>query len=599
MSNIKILDQSTANRIAAGEVIDGPVSVVKELVENSIDAGSSNITIEIKNGGKDYIRVSDDGMGMNEEDAQLAFERHATSKIQTIDDISRINSLGFRGEALASICSVAMVELQTKKHNEVTGTYIENHGGKTIEKQQVGCNNGTTMVVKNLFYNVPARLKFLKSSGVESSLITDLITRFILGNTNIAFKYYNNGKLILSTTGNGSLKDAAYIVYGREFSKHLLKIDYKMRDVKISGYIGRPSASKHNRSYQTFFINGRYIKHSILSNALEEGYKALIMKNKFPVAILNIMLDPHKIDVNVHPSKLMIKFKEEEEVYNAVCFGVKDILAKNHTIKTFQEYENQSEKTLSVEEDNRRDGDRIYNSVLETMDDDTLAIPDISTESFPKNSSIEGIKQQNNDNNIIDDHTLDYRIIGQVFSTYILVEKDNMIYLIDQHAAHERILYEKYMEMYYNHSVEVQYLLTPMIIEVNAYEKEIIEANKETLNKLGYLIESFGDMCYAIRAVPVIFHQPAAVDAMVKEILALDKRKLPDKNKAPCLKESTIITMACKSAIKANMKLKTPEILALLQQITKAQIPNSCPHGRPIVITIKKYHLEKLFKRVL
>ncbi|HHU63534.1 MAG TPA: DNA mismatch repair endonuclease MutL [Clostridiales bacterium] len=599
MASIKILDQSTTNKIAAGEVIDGPASVVKELVENSIDAKSSNITIEIKNGGKDYIRVSDDGVGMSEQDSLLAFKRHATSKIQTIDDISNIESLGFRGEALASICSVAMVELQTKRHDEIIGTFIENHGGKVVQKQQIGCNSGTTVIVKNLFYNVPARLKFLKSSGIETGLITDLITRFILGNTNIAFKYYNNGKLILSTTGNGSLKDAAYVVYGRELSKHLLKVDNEIDNIKIYGYIGMPSATKHNRSYQTFFVNGRYIKHDLLSNALQQGYKALIMKNKFPVAILNIVMAPHNIDVNVHPSKLMIKFKDEKKVYNAIYSTVEDALAKNHRIKKFRGFYDQSEKTLSVKEENRINGSRAEGHVLEIEDGVHPSMFDISAENFPKSSLIEGIKQLNNDNNITDDQVPDYRIIGQVFSTYIIVEKDDVVYLIDQHAAHERILYQRYMEMYNNQNIGIQYLLTPMIIEVNAYEKEIIETNIQTLNKLGYVIEPFGDMCYAIRAVPMIFHQPAAVDAMVKEMLSLDRGKSPDKNGVPRLKESAIITMACKSAIKANMRLKTPEILALLQQITKEQIPNSCPHGRPIVITISKYRLEKLFKRVL
>ncbi|EOD01048.1 DNA mismatch repair endonuclease MutL [Caldisalinibacter kiritimatiensis] len=642
-SRIQILDNNTINKIAAGEVVERPASVVKELVENSIDAQATSISIEIVNGGKKYIRVTDNGTGIINDDIKLAFLRHSTSKIKKVEDLERITSLGFRGEALASIASVAQVQLLSKTKDSLSGRQVDVHGGEIISNKEVGCPKGTTVIVKNLFYNTPVRKKFLKSDNAESSHISETIYRLALGNPNIAFKYIKDNKLILKTPGNGDIYSTIYSLYGKEFADSLIKINYNGDDIKIDGYIAKPSYTRGNRNFQYFYVNGRFIKSRLLSKTLENEYKSLIPINKYPVCILYIDTNAKNIDANVHPTKIEIRFKNESILKYILSKSIKVALEEKNLIPSVtinskdkkEEVKQQkiidliedtdvnskpSDDNLLVIEDHTKDNIDFMNSTDVVQDRSSInySADTIESVEYTNNKSQIKDKQSKFVKNIIDNTGLsnsnipinaiekkqqtsikkipDMKIIGILFGTYILAEdsNDEVFYIIDQHAAHERIMYEKYKKEFENQTVTIQELLAPEIINLTHSEYQVVKDNIDIFNKLGFRIEGFGTNSVIIRSVPMLFGKPKSKQLFMD---ILDKIQDNIKNSYQ-LRIEKIMKMACTSAIKAGDKIENIEIERLLKDLRKADNPYTCPHGRPVIIKMSKYEIEKKFKRI-
>lgn len=585
---IRILDKATCDKIAAGEVVETPASVVKELVENSIDAGATSIVVEIKKGGKFLIRVTDNGEGMVREDVPRAFLRHATSKIQYIEDLERIRCLGFRGEALASIAAVSRVNITTRTRDSIEGTFYSIHGGREIEYREAGCPEGTTIEVMDLFYNTPARREYLKSDGQEASRVSDIICRLALSRTDISFRFINNGKVVLNTPGNGNLVDTVTSIYGWEIGDNLLEISCNERGVYIKGCISRPHITRATRSHQSFFINGRYVRSRFLSQVVEEAYKTLLMVNRHPIAVIFIEIDPGQVDVNVHPAKLQVKFKEEGGVREALAGCIKRCLNQGTWVaKPVRNYTRRQEK-----------GDG-YQQVLDLKE--VMECPHIAEERphqkvFVLEERVE-YNREEVDNNIKDDRDKlpSMKVIGQFLSTYILAEGRECVYLIDQHAAHERILYEKLVNWMKKERVNSQKLIEPIILELTPAEIYIVKGNLDILNRMGFEIEEFGSNALAIRSVPVFFGVPQT-RAFISDLI--DGFGRGEEAKDLRQKEEDIIRMACKKAVKANKKLTVQEMEGLIRQLNRAEMPFSCPHGRPVIVTLTKYELEKMFRRV-
>ena len=614
MSKILLLEQNVINKIAAGEVVERPASVIKELVENSIDSGATSITIEIKQGGISFIRVTDNGNGIASEEILIAFERHATSKINSAEDIENISSLGFRGEALASIASVCQVECITKTRKSISGTLIQIHGGEVTKQESIGCPEGTTMFVRNIFYNTPARLKFLKSQGTEAGYISEIINKLALGNPHISFKFINNNAVLLHTNGNNDLRNVIFHVYGKDFLRKMLPIEYIGNIITIKGFIGKPELYRSNRSQQSFFINNRYIKSSLLSRAVEDAYKNLIIINKFPVSILHLTINPQLVDVNVHPTKLEVRFEEESEIYTEVIEAIKTTLKQEILIPEVKLPFNKPVQTNNyAQEEILVDKKPVVQQVSSIMSD-TISIQEINRsnpsplESYEQKINTEDmVKETNkvlnpkhNAKDIPTENTLEsvlsnVRYIGQVFSTYIIVEKDNKLFMIDQHAAHEKVMYEKYFEQFKNAAVLTQQLILPLIIDVSYKEKNFIDSHLGILKQLGFDIDEFGPTSYAIRGVPMLFHRPAGEDFFREVIETLIQRNIKNIYE---LKADDLATMACKSAVKAHNQLSEQEIQQLIQQLFSLENPFNCPHGRPTIVSLTQYEIEKMFKRI-
>lgn len=622
MPKINILDEFTINQIAAGEVVERPASVVKELVENSIDAGSSAITVEIKDGGISFIRVTDNGEGMDQQDARMCFERHATSKIRSSDDLYDIRSLGFRGEALASIASVSQVEIFTRPRNAIAGTHVVNHGGSVISAHEVGCPEGTTVMVKNLFYNAPARLKFLKAPKTEAAYISDLMARLILAHPEISFRYINNGKAIYHSPGNGDLLSAIISVYGREVREQLIRIDRSddKSGLSVYGYLGRPSLARMNRNHQSFFVNGRYVKSPLLSKSLEEAHRSYLPLHHFPWAVLHISIPASRVDVNVHPAKTEIRFRQEEEVYSLMFRWIREALDAHPYIPdiTHQDIKEVNRADAEVNDDRNLDKRETENRNYgefglfnENSNDLKIKQEQVSFLTRPgqirhvyvhdgrfnrqeKKYAAEGLDGKIYEHNI--DGLVNFKIVGRIFSTYVVVEGEDSVFLIDQHAAHERLIYEQLKKSMEEHSAASQQLLPPVIIQLSHDEHVLLQEALEAFESLGFELEPFGGNAWAVRGIPA-----AVSGASVKELFynVLDQWKgEKDAHLSIAFKPHDIMKIACKQAVKARDPLSDREILSLLNDVREQKIPLTCPHGRPIIVTITKYELEKKFKRI-
>lgn len=694
MGKIVLLDDSTINKIAAGEVIERPASVVKEIVENSIDAGATNITVEIKNGGISYIRVTDNGKGIMQDDMEIAFERHATSKIRSADDLDDVKSMGFRGEALASIAEIAKVELISKTAQSDNGYRVLIEGGKVLESSEYGCPNGTTITIENLFFNTPVRYKFLKKDFTESGYIEDVITRIALVHPEIAIRLVNTGKTIVRTSGNGDLKSVIYNIYGKDIAENLINIDYEYEGMRVSGVIGKPVISRSNRTNQLFFVNKRYVKDKTLSGAAEQGFKGFITIGKHGFLILNIDMDPHLVDVNVHPAKLEVRFQEDNKVFKAVYHAIKDGLSnvdlvantssidgidhpeKNNNEKpeTFNFLNNTSfrdaikpiERTSEIKSQVANSVDEKFEDVMsrinkiqnminitnkvepktetteaqipeekivenKTYETQNSAINLENTKSedaekidetqfmdmyekmfgtaVKKNEVSEKVEDEvkefqpitKNDNiSVFEDNTEyklqpEYKYIGIAFNTYIIIEIKQDLYIIDQHAAHERIMYEKIKKNYYNENdKDSQLMLLPDIITLTNKEMGIYKDNREMFRKAGFMVDEFGENTIKLSGVPTIL-----LDLETKELFleALDEINTVARTARQEIEEKFIATVACKAAVKAHMVLERQEVEALLNELLVLPNPFTCPHGRPTAIRMTKNDIEKKFSR--
>mgnify|MGYP000947942576 FL=1 len=609
MHKIKLLDEYTIQKIAAGEIIERPASVIKELVENSLDAKATNIVVEITNGGKDYIRVTDDGEGILDSDLDLAFKRHSTSKIETVEDLFKIVSFGFRGEALSSISAVAKVEVLTKTSYSLTGTQAFVENGEIISKKPVGCPKGTTMIVRDLFYNIPVRRGFLKSESNESSYIDDTLYRFALGNTDVSFKYIKDNKVIFNTSKNNSLISNIYSLLGKDFSNNLIKVDYKSKNAHIYGYISNNTLYRGNRKHQYLYVNKRHVRNKIITNLIEDKYKSLIPINKFPVFILFIDVDPSFVDVNIHPTKQEIKFLNQDEINNSLENMIFNALNNNIYIQklTFErekkepDYEELPllfEKNLidiNVVDNNNESYNYIYKDNEKNKDIKEFNI-DVINQAHKENVQIEedlepkSLKEPINFLN-------SFRIIGVVFNTYILLEdiENEKLLIMDQHAAHERVMYERYKREFESEKIAIQNLLTPEILELSTWEVDIVNKNSKLLKDLGFIVEEFGQNSIILRGVPLLFGIPQAKNFFIEILDGLTK----DLKSGYDIKLDKIMKIACSKAIKGGDRITDVEIEKLIEQLKNADNPYTCPHGRPTIIEITKKDIEKEFKRIM
>ena len=651
MGKINLLDTEISNKIAAGEVVERPASVVKELVENSIDAGADRISVEIKNGGNTYIKVTDNGSGMERDDASVAFLRHATSKIATEEDLNAIYTLGFRGEALSSIGAVSMVDLYTKRKEDELGTHTTCEGGEIISDTDAGIPDGTTFIIKNLFYNVPARMKFLKKDATEAGYIGDIMTRFILSHPEIAFSFISNGKPVLTSYGDGKLENCIYSVYGKDYAAAMIKVDFASEYVRVTGLCGKGSTARANRTYQSFFINGRYIKSPLIMRAVEEAYKNQIMIGKFPTAVLNLEINPALVDINVHPTKLEVKFSNENEVYQAVYHAVKDALYRIADIPQIKKSEEKKPVCPSI----IKPDVVLPNAQIEIKTEPIKADvthekpkPDIIRISTPQISKPDTAPSQGTTppKTVFDKTTAavnapkmfeekmkafksfaeaqttaaskqpkapeaapvlktqapakpdepEFVLIGQIFDTYIIIQMGEEIRLIDQHAAHERLKYEELLEQLRTKKAYSQGLAIPSVIKLSSVELAAFLQNTDFFSSLGFEAEDYGNGSVIIRSIPTSF-----IDAEISEIFVEILSQLADNKKEIITekKERLLYQIACKAAIKANHKLSEQEQKELVKKVFALDAINTCPHGRPIVVAMTKKEIEKTFKRIV
>lgn len=696
---INILDDLTINKIAAGEVVERPSSVVKELLENAIDSGATQVVVDITDGGKKCIKISDNGSGILSSEVEKCFLRHATSKIKEIDDLYDLYSFGFRGEALASISAVSNIEMITKTKEEVIGTKIELSGSKIIKKEPIGTKDGTTITIKDLFFNTPVRAKFLKSTHAETINISDLINKLAIGNPGVRIKYINNKKLMLNTPGDNKLINVIRSIYGKEITDNLIEVDYEDEKIKIYGYIGNNNIYRSNKNLQHIYINKRYVRSKIILDAINESYKSIIPINKFGVCFLNITINPGEIDVNIHPTKLEVKFQDEKDVYIKIRDLIKNKLLNISLIGKYKSYTNNNEnyvqnklnhlgennleekvETSSNQNINQNKIDFEYKT--EPKEQDTLSLKEESKEynideredlssfkSFKEALEENETKDENEDyekaqNNKFDevsytqidnynsyqeqeqsdyysnmgysniktsrnreldskldeistqgsfletqDDTLDkiinnsqdskfrasdFKVIGTILNTYIVLEKGTSMYLLDQHAAHEKVLYEEYMTKFKSQSIDMQMLLDPIVIELSSVDMLDVEKNLNLFMKFGFEIEIFGDNHIMVRGVPNIFGT-AQSEKFIFQIID----NIGDLESSYDLKMDKIASMSCRAAIKANDKIHFDEIHSLLSKMEKCENPYTCPHGRPSMVEISKKEIEKMFKRIM
>ncbi len=620
MSEIQLLSQDTIDKIAAGEVVERPSSVVKELVENAIDAGAASVTVEIKDGGISLIRVTDNGCGIPEEEVRAAFRRHATSKIRTVEDLSTSGTLGFRGEALSSIAAVAQVEMITKAPDALLGVRYVIEGGKEQTFEEIGAPDGTTIFARNLFYHTPARRKFLKSAATEGGYISDLIDRLALSHPDISFRFINNRDERLHTSGNGRMRDIIYNVYGREITSNLVEMDVTDEAVSIGGLIGKPVISRGNRHYETYFVNGRYVKNTVISRAIEDAYKPYLMNHQFPFTVLTIDVDPSLVDVNVHPTKMEVRFADQNLIYDEVTQAVKDALVQRELIPevTFgreekkaeerqpaekrpeekptgekQTEEKQPEKKQTEKERNAGRAPEPFEKVRRQVYRETVrdSLPDRIGEPGPEQMELfEEDKLLNTEN--IKKH----KLIGQVFDTYWIVEFEDKMYIIDQHAAHEKVLYERFMKQLREKRQTSQMITPPLIVSLSAQEEDLLNRHRDSFAEVGFEIEPFGGREYAVSAVPANLYG-IADEALFHDLLDgltdLGGRTQQD---TVCEK---LASMSCKAAVKGNHSFSAAEAEALIGELLTLDNPYNCPHGRPTIISMSKYELEKKFKRIV
>ena len=668
MSNrINILDDLTINKIAAGEVVERPSSVTKELVENSIDAKSTQIVIDIIDGGKKQIRITDNGTGILSSEVDKSFLRHATSKIKKIDDLYDLYSLGFRGEALASIASVSRLEMITKTKEEPLGTKVILEGGKEVLKEPVGTKNGTTIIIRDLFFNTPVRQKFLKSTHAETINISDLINKLAIGNTNVQFKYINNGKLMLNTPGDGKLINVIRSIYGKEVVENLIEIKEECKYCTISGYIGNNNIYRSNKNLQHIYINHRFVKSKIILDAINEAYKSIIPINKHGICFLNIEIDPAKIDVNIHPTKMEIKFENDKDLYIEIRDIIRRKLLNSALIGRYEAYDNDSSNKNPRNDVRYSSFDEAKNEVnanesIELIENkatpkedllqspatfltlkEALEVEEVkeSKELIKSNANKENLYKEDNNEKLIENKKGEYfidgaidvsqsftfdelsdlnnknqetivqeeitniksekrfsmtefRVVGSILNTYIVLEKNSSMYLLDQHAAHEKVLYEEYMAKFKNHKIDMQMLLDPIIIEVSNIDMLSIEKNIDLFLKFGFEIELFGNNHIMIRGVPNIFGTPESEKFILQIIDSIE-----DLTNSYDLKGEKFASMACRAAIKANDKIHTVEMELLLRQMEECENPFTCPHGRPTIVEITKKEIEKMFKRIM
>lgn len=578
---IKVLDKSVCEKIAAGEVVQNPASVVKELVENSIDAGATRIEVEIERGGKELIKVTDNGEGIEREDVGLAFMRHATSKLADERDLARIETLGFRGEALAAVSAVSAVNLTTRTKQSIEGTLYAIERNREVKFEETGCAPGTCIEVRDLFYNTPARLEYLKSDSHEASAVHDIVSRLALARPDISFKLVSSGRTLINTPGNRNLEDTVASVYGRTTLEDLFPVKCQAEGLTITGLVSKPHGSRSNRTYQTFFINGRYVRSRLIAKALEDAYRTLIMVNRYPMAVLYFKLDTEAVDVNVHPAKLEVKFREEERIRRAVYNCVRTALEKGRWIAQAPA------KTPGV----YSKPENISKRPVLQKNAQTVQKPGVMEETVEYN-------RIEMDNNIEGDSFKlpPMKVVGQFLSTFILAEGQDCVYIIDQHAAHERIMYEQLTGQLKRGRMASQALLEPVVVDVSPIEMEAVRENLNLLSAIGYIIDEFGAGSLLVRAVPVFFGVPQSKEFLNEVISGLIRQGDKDRQE---LKQDDIIRMACKKAVKANQNLSLSEMDNLIQELKRTNMPFTCPHGRPVFVTLTRYQLEKMFKRIV
>lgn len=618
MPNIAILNQETIDKIAAGEVVERPCSVVKELVENAIDAGSTAITVEIKEGGISFIRITDNGCGIERDQVAVAFYRHSTSKIRSAEDLLTVKSLGFRGEALSSISAVARVELITKTYDELTGTRYVIEGSKELSNEEIGAPDGTTFIVKDLFYNVPARRKFLKTAQTEGSYISDMVEKLALSHPDISFKFINNNQTKLHTSGNGNRKDIIYHIFGREISSSLLEVKHECEYFKVEGFIGKPVITRGNRNYENYFINGRYVKSNILSRAIEEAYKSFLMQHQYPFTVLYFTFFS-ELDVNVHPTKMELRFDNNNEIYVELCDTIYAILSHKEMIpevpvdstpapkKIVHEYKEPIPEPFEkrrINEVRAAESRSVYGqSVTATVKnysatEPAAKAPETSTAYEPA-QVVTGTQQTLGDYDkvfLTESSKKQFSIIGQLFKTYWLIEFEDKLYIIDQHAAHEKVLYEKTMARLANKDFTSQRISPPIVMTLDARECEMLEKYRPQIEQFGYEVEHFGGKEYMISAIPDNLFNIDMKDLFIE---MLDDFSNSTGRQTPDIITEKVASMSCKAAVKGNDKLTLPEINKLIDELLSLDNPYNCPHGRPTIISMSKYEIEKKFKRIV
>ena len=673
MSKIQVLDQITIDKIAAGEVIERPASVVKELAENAIDAGATAVTVEIKEGGITFMRIADNGIGIDKEDVRAAFLRHSTSKIRSAEDLAHISSLGFRGEALSSIAAVSQIELLTKTKEAEFGVRYKIAGGKEESLEDAGAPDGTTFLIRQLFYNTPARRKFLKTAMTEASHVGDLVTRLALSHPEVSFRFINNGQVKLHTSGNGNLKDVIYHIYGREIASNLIEVDFERKGIHITGYLGKPLISRGNRNFENYFVDGRYIKSSIISKAIEDGYKDFTMQHKYPFVVLYLDVDTEHVDVNVHPTKMDVRFNNQQEIYNTLFAAVDDGLHERELIpevtlddikipeepkesKMDLPKKSEAEHTEKLQYFMNEMKKRVYSyheALHENKQETTPASSNTDACDLQKNVPVtysykpqknipapDSYKPQKNipvqnsykpqrnvqtqgsqiaempnytarqvpaekpqQLNFFEEKLLEpqakaeHKIIGQVFDTYWLVEFHDNLYIIDQHAAHERVLYEQTLKGMKTREFTSQLISPPIVLNLSMQEAELLRLYMDQFTRIGFEIEEFGQDSYAVRAVPDNLFSIAKKELLMEMIDSLSDEI--NRNAPSNLIDEKIASMSCKAAVKGNMRLSAAEVDTLITELLSLDNPYHCPHGRPTIIAMSRRELEKKFKRIV
>lgn len=647
MAKIELLTQETIDKIAAGEVVERPASVVKELVENALDAGATAITVEIKEGGISFIRITDNGCGIDKNQVKLAFMRHSTSKIRTAEDLMNVSSLGFRGEALSSISAVARVELITKTYDDLTGTRYVIEGSNEIAFEEVGAPEGTTFLIKDLFYNVPARRKFLKTPQTEGSYISDIVEKLALSHPDVSFKFINGNQTKLHTSGNGNRKDLIYHIYGREIAASLLEVDYSGDIFSVSGFIGKPVITRGNRNYENFFVNGRYIKSALLSKSVEEGYKGFLMQHQYPFVVLYFKFMENTLDVNVHPTKMELRIDNNQEVYRQVfdlVYGklshrdlipnvpVKEDDRPKNIVREYKEpipepFENRRLNDIRARvskdspyevryperrpvpqfiSDRNKNPDNTRASVVETVAESAKTSKILHVEEevlgfeIKKDSElVEGVQQTLEELSpafMSKEARKKHKIIGQLFKTYWLIEYEDNLFIIDQHAAHEKVLYERTMSKLKEKEFTSQVISPPIIMSLDAREVEMLEKYRNQIERLGYEVEHFGGKEYMISAIPDNLFKVDMKDLFIE---MLDDFSNLTGRETPELILEKVASMSCKAAVKGNDELSYAEMDALIEELLTLDNPYNCPHGRPTIISMSRYEIEKKFKRII
>ncbi|MDK8282140.1 MAG: DNA mismatch repair endonuclease MutL [Peptoniphilus lacrimalis] len=627
--SIVLLDDNTISKISAGEIIENPASVVKELLENSIDAGAKNITVEVKNSPTDFIRITDDGCGFKADEIELAFMRHSTSKLSKIEDLEELTTLGFRGEALASISSIAKIRLLTKNSEDLAGTSTKIENGKIIEQSNVGMPHGSTFYVEDIFYNTPVRKKFLRADNVEFNLIFDVIQKIALGNPQVSISYIRDGKTLLNSYKNSNYKNHILNVLGREIATNLIENSFSSENYKIRAYFSNNKLFRSSRNHQYIYINGRYVTNREISREIEKVYKSLIPLNRFPVFILFIDINSSLIDVNIHPKKHEVKLSNENNLIAILCEMVEEVLYPNRSIREIEDEPKVNLNVFDIFDDKSNDNLINFKEPTYEPSDNYIKEFDIDSQSFHENYQPFDVYEENADNNndiddiedktedfnndyissleqfqedsflndkeVIDSNLINTRIVGILFDTFIILENKNkdLIYLVDQHAAHERVMYEKYKKQYLNSNINSQVLLKPEIIELNASEYMKIEKNFHLFKDLGFSIDSFGENSIILREVPMIFGFPTYV-SFIRDIIDSLDDKIYSNYQADMWK---VMKRACLKAVKAGDTLSNMEVKELINSLIHCENPYTCPHGRPTIIDIKKTTIAKLFLR--